>query len=52
MDGSDLTQLLTALGTLGAAIIAVGTIIARFTKTPKDDAFWARVAGIFKKQDS
>lgn len=50
MEGTDITELLTLLGGAAAAVVALGAFISRFTKTPKDDAFFARLAGVFKRQ--
>ncbi len=49
-DSGSLTDLVTAGGILFSAVIGLGVVISRFTKTPKDDAFFDRLAGIFKKQ--
>lgn len=50
MEGTDITELLTLLAGAGAAIVALGAFISRFTKTDKDDKFFARLKGVFKKQ--
>ena len=34
---------------VAGAIIALGVFISRYTKTDKDDAFFARVKGVFPK---
>lgn len=52
MENVDFSELMTtALFALGG-IVALGTLISRYTKTPKDDAFFARVGAalnFFKK---
>ena len=36
-----------ALGAIGAVVL-LGAFIARFTKTPKDDEFFARLKSVLK----
>ena len=31
-----------------AGLIGLGVLVSRFTKTDKDDAFFARISGVFK----
>ena len=51
MENLDLGELLTAIGGLGAAIVTLGAIISRFTKTPKDDVFFDKMkAALFLKK--
>tara|TARA_Y100000996_G_C22323171_1_gene561249 strand:- start:287 stop:451 length:165 start_codon:yes stop_codon:yes gene_type:complete len=47
MENFDLGEAMVVIGGVGAAIITAGVFFSRFTKTDKDDKFFARLAETF-----
>lgn len=52
MENFDLSEALVVVGGVGAAIITAGVFFSRFTKTDKDDKFFARLAEVFLNRNS
>jgi len=48
MDNFDMNGAIGALTGIFTGIVALGVIISRFTKTDKDDKFFARLLGVFR----
>lgn len=51
LENFDLSEILTALMGVGTAVVVLGSVISRYTKTPKDDEFFEKMkkAFFFKK---